>query len=596
MNQFAGISLKTRLYLLVLAAFIPVTMLIFYVAEEQKAIEKDAIVHKTKLLAQAAADTEYLQMEATGNLMIAVTEAYHLADGQPERLSKLLLNLQGHAEGYAAFGILDPAGRLIAASNPSQMGRDYSGRAWLSTSLAQKSLVIGPYHGERINDVPVLYFAQPISGSHQQIAAVAFAALDLNLINSSLFKQLAELPRGSRLTLVDKNQVLLHYDVDTARWSTAQPLDPALQQQIDNQSSGLRVAADENGLSRIYAFAHLESAFPQRRISVVLEIPRSVALATSKRIFARNLSLLVISALMAVLSIWWAADRFILRRVGAMVDASRRLTAGDLRARIGAIGIRDELSHLAGVFDEMAASLQIRIEREEQVKASLSHSQQQLRRLTAYQNDVREQERIRIAREIHDQFGQSLTILKMDLVWMKKHMPTVDHPVNEKIEGMFRLIGEAMDNLHAVTAELRPVILDDFGLAAAIEWQAEAFRRRSGMDCRFENNGFEPDLPQDQATALFRIFQEILTNIIRHAEANDVVVRLAKHDGELMLQVADNGRGITEDEINSPHAFGLLGIRERLYPLGGRVAFEGRAGRGTRVTIHLPLSQEGVAP
>jgi signal transduction histidine kinase len=155
------------------------------------------------------------------------------------------------------------------------------------------------------------------------------------------------------------------------------------------------------------------------------------------------------------------------------------------------------------------------------------------------------------------------------------------------------VIEEAMENLHAVTAELRPVMLDDFGLAAAIEWQAEAFTRRSGIACRLENNGFEPDLPREQATALFRIFQEILTNILRHAKADNVVVHLEKRDRDLLFQVADNGRGITENQINAPDAFGLLGIRERLYPFGGRVAFDGRPGQGTRVTIHLPMPDEG---
>ncbi len=593
MNQFVGTSLKTRLYLLVLAAFIPVAMLIVYVAEEQKTLEKDAILHKTKLLAQAAADAENLQMAATRDLLTAVAEAFHLADDQPDRLARLLATLLDRTEGYAAFGILDPDGRLIAGSTPSQMKSDYGKQAWLSASLAQGGLAVGPYQGQSIDGAPVLYVAQPIADGGQRIVAVAFAALDLGQMNRNLFKQLADLPRGSRLTLVDENQVLLRYEVDTARWSDSQTLDPDLRRQAVNRPSGMLIAPDETGTLRIYAFTHLERAFQKRAVSVILGIPRSVALSASKRIFVRNLILLAVSALAAILSIWWAADRFILRRVKAMVGTSRRLAAGDLRARIGRIGVRDELSHLAGVFDEMAESLQIRMAREEQVLASLKHSREQLRRLSAYQNDVREQERIRIAREIHDQFGQSLTILKMDLAWIRKHMPAADPAVGEKMAAMLRLIGEAMDNLHAVTAELRPVILDDFGLAAAIEWQAETFRKRSGISCRFENNGFEPDLPKAHATALFRIFQELLTNIIRHADANEVSVQLKRHDGELLLQVADNGRGITEDEINSPHAFGLLGIRERLYPLGGRVAFDGRPGQGTRATIHLPLPQEG---
>ena len=121
MQKFVGISLKTRLYLLVLAAFIPVAILIVYVAKEQKTIETDAILNKTMLLAQAAADAENQQLEATRNLLAAVAAAFHVVDGQPERLSSLTADLLGNAKGYAAFGIVDPAGHLLAGSDPSQM-------------------------------------------------------------------------------------------------------------------------------------------------------------------------------------------------------------------------------------------------------------------------------------------------------------------------------------------------------------------------------------------------------------------------------------------------------------------------------------------
>jgi signal transduction histidine kinase len=108
-----------------------------------------------------------------------------------------------------------------------------------------------------------------------------------------------------------------------------------------------------------------------------------------------------------------------------------------------------------------------------------------------------------------------------------------------------------------------------------------------------ENTGFEPDLPRDQATALFRIFQETLTNVMRHAQAAEVVVRLERSDQVLILEIRDNGRGITAAEIDDPKSYGLLGIRERLYPWNGRVSFEGRAGQGTRVIIRLPMTAKG---
>jgi signal transduction histidine kinase len=386
---------------------------------------------------------------------------------------------------------------------------------------------------------------------------------------------------------------MLRYDVNTKQWTIPQDASPDLGQAIASRQTGTFRTVDESGIARIHAFAPLSSAFRERQITVVLEIPEVQALASSKAAFNRNVVLLLAIALIAVASIWWAGERLILRRIRVMVQATRQLASGDLMVRIGSLGARDELSHLAKVFDEMAASLQKRIEQENRVKTSLEHSREQLRRLSAYQNDALEQERIRIAREIHDQLGQSLTILQMDLAWLKKHLGENRAAANEKIAAMSGVISNALNVLHTVTAELRPVILDDFGLAAAIEWQVEEFRNRSGIACQLEHDGFEPVLPKDQATALFRIFQETLTNVVRHARADEVVVRLEMQGGDLILQIQDNGRGITDAEIESPKSFGLLGIRERLYPWNGSASFSSQPGQGTCVTVRLPLSEKG---
>jgi len=593
MQQFVGTSLKTRLYLLVSVAFIPIAFLIFYIAEEQKAIEEEVIFQKTLALARTAANQEDQELESTRNLLTVVADIFVIAEGQPDKLSGLLADLSMQSKAYEGFGILDLDGHLVASSDPSRTNHEYGNKAWFSNVLRDKKMVMGQYHGAHINSEPVLNVAIPALNNRRQIVAVAFAALNLNWINRTIFQQLSELPEGSRLTLLDETQGRLRYDVDAGQWSVPQNFNPALRREIAGRQSGTLSAFDENRVQRIYAFAPLASTFRNRQISVVLEIPKVLALAASRRIFARNVALLVVSALIAVLSIWWASDVFILRRVRAMVRASRQLAAGDMSARIGKIGVRDELSHLAAVFDEMAASLQERIAREVQVMASLEQSREQLRNLAAYQQEVREQEKIRIAREFHDQLGQSLTIMSMDLTWIKKHLSNRSSKIDEKISGMFNVIEDALERLHTVTAELRPVILDDFGLAAAIEWQVEEYSKRIGIECRMEPTGFEPDLPKGQATAIFRIFQEILTNIMRHAQAKEVVVKMEAGNGDLILQVRDDGRGITESEVNDPKAFGLLGIRERLFPFGGRVTFDGRPGLGTLVTVRLPISPKG---
>lgn len=595
MQKFSGTSLKTRLYLLVLAAFIPVAVLIFYIAEEQKTIETKAISHRTMMLARSMAEEENRQLESTRNLLATVADALLLSQDRAERLAGLLSDILKRSEAFADMGILDSEGRLLVSAGPSAEDRSYGDKYWFQACLQGSAPAISPYHGEHIGSRPVLYIAYP-ARIDRRIKAVVFAALDLDRLNADMFKAMAELPKGSRLTLLDEDQGVLRYDAAAGRWSTPQNFNPDLRQWMTEGRSGTLSARDEDKVQRIYAFAPLASSFRNRRFSVVLEVPQMLALAAPNRIFRRNVGLLAVSALMAVLSIWWAGNVFILRRVRAMADASRRLASGDLGVRIGPIGVRDELSHLASVFDEMADALQARIEREEKIMVSLEESREQLRKLAAYQQEVREQERIRIAREIHDQFGQSLTILKMDLSWLKKHCGEALPRVEGKMDAMGNIIDESLKTLHAVTSELRPVILDDFGLAAAIEWQIEEFGDRTGIACRMEKTGSEPDLPKEQATALFRIFQEILTNIMRHARADRVEVRLEDRDESLVLEVRDNGRGISEEEINDSKAFGLLGMRERLYPWNGRVVLDGRHSLGTVVTVYLPLSPKGETP
>jgi signal transduction histidine kinase len=593
MQQFVGTSLKTVLYLLILAAFMPVTLLIFYIAEEQKDDETKAILQRTIILADAAANEENLQIESTQNLLLTLSDTYLMVGDRVDQLSRLLNNFLAQSKGYQELGIVDSSGSVIADSDPTKIGQDDGIKSWFSTLKHTKEIHMAPYQGEYINAKPVIYFSLPTIDNHRKFVGAVFAAVNLDWMNQTIFKQMAKLPKGSRLTLIDKSQGMLRYEANSAKWSIPENYDPKLQQKIIQHRAGILSARDDKGIKRIYAFTPLASLFRKNTIYIVFEIPEARVLGTTQRIFIRNLSLLILSALMAILIIWWAGDHFILRRIQKMVRAGRELASGNLSARIGKIGLRDELSHLAGVFDEMAASLQLRIEKEEKATKSLKQSRQQFRNLAAYQQEVLEQERIRIAREIHDQLGQSLTILKMDLSWLKKQLPANMVKVDAKILEMSSVIDAALKNLHAVMAELRPVILDDFGLTAAISWQIEEFQNHSGIECYFENNGFEPDLPKNQSTALFRIFQETLTNIMRHADAGKVAVYLKKSDNDLLLEIKDNGRGITEAQINDSKSYGLLGIRERLYPFKGYVSFKGKPAEGTCVTVRLPMASKG---
>ena len=219
---------------------------------------------------------------------------------------------------------------------------------------------------------------------------------------------------------------------------------------------------------------------------------------------------------------------------------------------------------------------------------ALEQSREQLHALTAYWQTAIEAERTHIAREIHDEFGQSMTALKMDLSWLARHLPEGDKKA-ERLKGMNTLVDESISLMRRIATELRPNLLDDLGLNAALDWQAREFSRRTGIPCKL--NLPEQDLGLGPAlrTSLFRIFQETLTNVSRHAQATGVTVNFASEGQALTLTIRDNGRGITEQEKKDPRALGLLGLNERAAQWGGETVIRGVPGKGTSVTVRIPL-------
>jgi len=219
----------------------------------------------------------------------------------------------------------------------------------------------------------------------------------------------------------------------------------------------------------------------------------------------------------------------------------------------------------------------------------LQESQSQLRELADHLQQAREEERTGIARELHDELGQALTALKMDLGWLRQRVGSDDASFMSKVEGMTKLIDNTSDTVRKISSELRPGILDDLGLVVAMGWQADEFERRKGIPCAFVSDADDLQLDPRLATALFRVFQECLTNVARHAEASSVVSELIVQEGVLRLSVSDDGKGITDSQAADPLALGLVGMRERLQRWHGRITISGVSGRGTAVVVVVPL-------
>jgi len=223
------------------------------------------------------------------------------------------------------------------------------------------------------------------------------------------------------------------------------------------------------------------------------------------------------------------------------------------------------------------------------VEERLRESQENLRALATHLQSVREEEQTRIAREIHDELGQALTGLKMDLTWLASRLPAGQKPLINKTTSMFQLMDNTIQAVRRIASGLRPEVLDEVGVAAAIAWQAREFQKRTGIRCKAALPTDDLALGAEKSTAVFRIFQEVLTNVARHANATRVDILMQLDAETLVLQVQDNGNGISETDIHSPKSLGLLGMRERVLPFGGTIEVTGRSGAGTKVVVSVPV-------
>jgi signal transduction histidine kinase len=217
---------------------------------------------------------------------------------------------------------------------------------------------------------------------------------------------------------------------------------------------------------------------------------------------------------------------------------------------------------------------------------------EQFRNLSAYLQAAREEERRSVAREIHDELGQALTTMKLELSLLREEVLHDVTAATNRIQSLKEGVDQTIHAVKQIITKLRPGLLDDLGLTAAIEWQAKDFQQHTGIVCEVLAEPEEMNVNSEISTAMFRIFQETLTNITRHSGATRVTVNLAQTDDALKLRVQDNGRGITLEEINDPKSFGLIGIRERAQYWRGAVEIGGKPETGTSILVRFPMSSE----
>jgi hypothetical protein len=295
---------------------------------------------------------------------------------------------------------------------------------------------------------------------------------------------------------------------------------------------------------------------------------------------------------------WFIPERFRtdhvehIRRFGTTATGSRRMAGQRIVTGLRRNGEEFPIDASISQITEHGQKFYTVILRDvtERVRAeqALRWTKEELREFAAAANQLREQDQRRVARELHDELAQALTGLKMDVAWIKDQL-AAPPAIGAKLESMEQLLDTTVAATRRISADLRPLMLDDLGLVPAAEWLVQNFTERTGIRCQLAIAEGDHDLGDPHATTAFRILQESLTNVAKHAQAQNVEVRLAQKNGEIVINVRDDGVGFAPQDPRKPNSYGLIGMRERAYLVGGQLRIDSTPGRGTSIEVRLPI-------
>ncbi len=588
-------GLRTRIMVLVLLAVLPAWGMIVHTFYQQRRLTVSEIQRNTLEVARFAAQQDRQYLQNTRETLLTLAHFLNLYGDNPLHCDLFFASVLQRLPAYVNFAVALADGRVVCAADPIYTPVDVQDQPWFQQALDNRDFTIGDFAAMDTPPESYLVMAYPVIRPQQrsQPSAVVFAVMNLSALNPFNFDVQKQLPAHSTLALVVRSGLILAHQPSQSRLSDSRLKVDSVATALRSDRPSIVEAAAPDGTPALYAIAPVESGLRRHRVYVVLIVPKRVAFADANRNFLHNLLLMALVAALALMAAWFGGDFFVLKPVRDLTAASKRLAAGDLGARTTISRTRGEFGELARAFDDMAEKLEAHQLQQQRSQQALQESREQLRRLAAHIETIREQERSHIAREIHDNLGQALTALKMDLSWITRKMSGPQPEIQRKLASMRSLIDETIATVHRVTAQLRPGVLDDLGLAAAIEWQVEEFEERTGIACDLELASEGEALSAEQATAIFRILQEALTNVARHSRATRLRVATEESSDHFVLEVADNGIGIDPQALASSKSYGIIGIRERVHPWDGKVSIRGTPGQGTTLRVEIPLHDAG---
>lgn len=578
-RMFAG--LRFRLLALVILACAPLVVLMLHTAGEDRRRAVAGWRQKSHELQNIANRDEDQLIGSTRQLLLAVSESSYVRSFDPKRCQKSLDALFATYSRFANLGVLTTNGEVLASARPV-VGARLGDRDFVHKAFRSRSFTIGSFPASAAP--ATISFGYPVLSHSGNLLGLVFAELDLQYFDRFGTELPGQLPPGATWTELDRVGTVLRRYPAPESWIGKPLADPGLLADMLGRSEGVLERQAPDGMQTFYAFESRRSDLAKGEVISVLSIPRLVLFAQADRALRTNLIWLAIAAGLACFLGWAGGKLLILRPVKALARSSAQLALGDLSVRTGVAHTHDELGQLTLAFDQMAQALE---ERELERQRAAHKLQVLSHRLV----EVQETERRQIARELHDEIGQSLTVAEMNLqaALQSPNTAAKKRRLEESIQAVERVLGQ----VHDLSLNLRPSILDDLGLEPALRWYTHRQAALTGLQAEFKPASLENRLDLVIETECFRVAQEALTNVIRHAQARAVTVDLSQRNGHLHLLVRDDGVGFDviahRNEAVQGASLGLLSMEERTSLAGGGLEFNSSPGQGTEVHAWFPL-------
>lgn len=580
-------SLRGQLLFLVCLASLPALLFMFFAAESERTAALERIQRDAIQLAVMTSREHTHQIRGARDLLIWLGEKAVRVGLQSKIFTEpdfLRALLAGHPQ-LANVGVLSAEGEVISSAYPLSGHQSWKDNPAYLAALSSNMVATGSYITSPIFKRPTLNHAYAVRNAENRVIAVLFDGLNLDWFAE--LTRYVRLPNGVSLFIVDGEGNVLVSSQNQGTAPSGQARFPEMSALVKSER-GTILSLDPTGIRHYVVAATLEDA---PGLYVVATVPYNQVISRANTIFYRALLPLGLLMLFTAIMVFVTMELGMLRGIRSLIGAAKRLGSGDLTARAKIPRGRNEFASLANTFNAMADAL---LERHQES----IETQQQLRALANRIQDAREKEAARISRELHDEMAQALTAVKIDLSRLQACCPadrsdeSCALALKKSVTDMTGRIDDMVDLVRRISSELRPGVLDKLGLTEAIKWLADGIAVRTDLAVQVEADDNYTCVDKEVSLTLFRIAQEALTNVIRHAGAQIVEIRLVTTDDKIVLTVLDNGKGISAPMIDCRESLGITGMRERVMLLGGQLSIDGTPERGTTVTATVPVFPE----